>query len=183
MEIRVYPDPHLRLTAAPVERFGEAELRKTTEEMFRLMYECGGIGLAATQAGLTERIVVANLEAASRNKQTEEIFINPRMLKRSGETESDEGCLSLPDIRANLKRYKNVRVEYYDIFQKKHTVSADGLLAILFQHEIDHLDGILIIDRMPMSQKAMIQEDLRALEDEYKRGVKRVRRAASDVSF
>src|SRR3989338_8371828 len=102
MEIKVYPDPSLRVTARPVESFGTKELEKTAKEMFKIMYECGGIGLAGTQAGLTQRIVVSNLEAVSGNKETEQVYINPRILKRSGNMVTDEGCLSMPGLRASL---------------------------------------------------------------------------------
>ncbi|MBI4244058.1 MAG: peptide deformylase [Planctomycetes bacterium] len=170
MEIKIFPDPKLRVVADKVQEFGEREMNKTIKEMFRIMYECGGIGLAGTQIGLDKRIVVCNLEAGSGNKTKEQVFINPRILKRKGTILSDEGCLSLPGIRANLNRYKRVKVEYFDEKEKKHLVEAEELLAILFQHEIDHLDGMLIIDRMSMSQKAAINHVLKEFEEDFNNG-------------
>lgn len=173
MEIQLYPNPILRQTAPEVENFGELDLEQTVKEMFEIMYQCGGIGLAAPQAGLSKRIVVANLERKDDNPGKEEVFINPRILKRSGEIVFEEGCLSLPGIRSNMERYGRLQVEYYDLKEKKHIIDAEELLAVLFQHEIDHLDGLLIIDRMNMSQKAEFQQKIRLFEEDFEKGIKR----------
>ncbi len=168
MELKLvyYPDPRLRETARPVARADE-ELREAAARMFEVMYRARGIGLAGPQVGVSRRIVVANLEGPERKKEGEQVFVNPEIVERSGEMKEEEGCLSLPGMYAVIQRAERVKVRYHDLEGKAFERETQGLEAKLFQHEIDHLDGILIVDKMTPADLKQWAALLKELEDDF----------------
>ena len=143
--ILTLPDPRLRAVADPIEGVDD-EVRKLAKDMLDTMYDAPGIGLAATQLGVMRRIVVMDL---AKEGETPEpiVMINPEILKFSDETvETEEGCLSIPEIFYEVERPADVTVRYTDLDGKEQTKEASDRLAICIQHELDHLDGVLYID-------------------------------------
>jgi peptide deformylase len=146
-----YPDPILRKKCEEVRGVTE-EIRSLGFEMIEIMTENEGIGLAAPQVGELKRIIVVQTEKGS------EIFINPKIIKKSKETIiNEEGCLSFPGLFLKIKRAKEVEIEALNERGEKIQVRAEGLPARIFQHEIDHLDGILFIDRLSFWQKLKLK--------------------------
>jgi peptide deformylase len=161
-----YPHPALKHLSRPLKRV-DAELRKWIAEMFELMYEHKGIGLAANQVDLPYRVFILNVTGDAANKDQEHVLINPTILKQSGNTEADEGCLSFPEIYAPVRRSENVVAVAYDLCGIERRYEVDGLFARALQHENDHIDGKLFIDRLTPSQLANIRDDLLDLEAEF----------------
>jgi len=141
--------------------------------MFDLMYRHRGIGLAAPQAGLGRRFFVANLSGDADRKDQERVFINPKILDRRGERREEEGCLSLPGLAPFIVRAGELRVRYTTLDGEAVERDVEGLEARLFQHEIDHLDGILLVDKMTAADKRQWAPLLRELEEEYEAGLKK----------
>jgi peptide deformylase len=143
--ILTLPDPRLRAVADPIEGVDE-EVRKLAKDMLDTMYDAPGIGLAATQLGVMRRIVVMDL-AKEGETPAPIVMINPEILKFSDETvETEEGCLSIPEIFYEVERPTGVTVKYTDLDGKEQEREATDRLAICIQHELDHLDGVLYID-------------------------------------
>ncbi|CAN1494070.1 Def N-formylmethionyl-tRNA deformylase [Rhabdaerophilaceae bacterium] len=139
------PDPQLRLISAPVLSVDKA-LRETITDMFDTMYDAPGIGLAAIQIGVPQRVVTIDV---SKRDDTREpmVLINPEIVWESDETSAyEEGCLSIPEYYESVERPAQVRMRYRDIDFREHELEADGIFATCIQHEIDHLDGVLFID-------------------------------------
>jgi peptide deformylase len=140
-QIRQYGDPVLRMRAEPVETFDD-ELRRVAERMLGLMHDAEGIGLAATQVGILRRFFVCSLDDEDR------VLVNPVVTPVGSETESDlEGCLSLGPVRVPVDRPTKVRVEAFDVTGEPVTFELEGLPARVVQHELDHLDGTLVLQR------------------------------------
>ena len=147
LEILTYPDPFLRQAVKPVTTFDE-RIQKITEDMADTMYDAPGVGLAAIQAGIDKRILVFDPEADP-EKRAFQVLINPEIVESRGETVSEnEGCLSVPDFRSNVKRSEFVVVEGLDRHGNPLKIETSGILSVILQHEIDHLNGILFIDRI-----------------------------------
>ena len=144
LQVRKYPDPILRKKALPVKTVSERE-RALIGDMIETMKISGGVGLAATQVGIAKRIIVFN---PSCDEWRADVLINPVIVKRRGSEKREEGCLSLPGINGLVRRCTYIQVEGLDIKGKPVCFEARGLLARIFQHETDHLDGILFIDRL-----------------------------------
>jgi peptide deformylase len=145
-EIRKFPEPVLKKKAAPVTAFDE-DLQRLIDDMFETMYAAPGVGLAAPQVGVSKRLAV--IDISSREEQCPLIvLINPSILKSEGEIEFEEGCLSIPEYTAKVIRAEQLIVGCLDREGKQIEIEAGGLLAIAIQHEIDHLDGLLFIDRI-----------------------------------
>ena len=153
LEVKTFGDPVLKTRAARVKEFDDALLR-LTEEMLVTMREREGVGLAANQVGRLRRVLVAGIE------EDEYVLINPVIEARSDETEIlPEGCLSIPGIQVDVERPVAVTVSGQDADGEARRFEAEGLLARVFQHEIDHLDGVLILDRTDReSRKAALRE-------------------------
>ena len=153
LEVKTFGDPVLKTRAARVKEFDDALLR-LTEEMLVTMREREGVGLAANQVGRLRRVLVAGIE------EDEYVLINPVIEARSDETEVlAEGCLSIPGIQVDVERPVAVTVSGQDAAGEELRFEAEGLLARVFQHEIDHLDGVLILDRTDReSRKAALRE-------------------------
>jgi len=157
LEIKKYPDPILRKKCQEVKKVTE-EIKNLSWDMVETMEENEGIGLAAPQVGELKRVIVIHpLKERSleeKSKRLPQVFINPEIIKKSKETITDEeGCLSFPGLFLKIKRAKEVEVKALDREGEKVQIKAEGLPARILQHEIDHLDGILFIDRISFWQK------------------------------
>jgi peptide deformylase len=141
-----FPEAVLRQAAKPVEQFDD-ELERLIDDMIDTMYDAPGIGLAAPQVGVSLRLFVYDLGAAEGTRQPN-VLINPVMLERRGTQSDDEGCLSVPDYRTVIKRANWVKIQGLNRARQPVTLEGEGLLARLFQHETDHLEGQLLIDRV-----------------------------------
>jgi peptide deformylase len=170
MQIVQYPHPTLRHKSKPVKRV-DAQLRRMVDEMFELMYEHRGIGLAANQVDLPLRLFVMNL-ASDPDEDEPHVFINPVISSPKGTEEREEGCLSFPELYAPVKRPERVKVTAYNLRGEAFEGELDGLFARVVQHETDHLDGVLFIDRMSETSQLACKESLEAftIEFEQRRG-------------
>ncbi len=156
--VRKFGDPVLRAKALPVERF-DAELAEEVESMGRLMHDALGVGLAATQLGILHRVLVYQAYA----DDPVSALVNPEIVWRSDELEVGmEGCLSLPGVHVEVERHAAVRVRARDAAGEEIEVDAEGLEARVVQHEIDHLDGVLVLDRI---SKEARKEAMRAMRE------------------
>ena len=163
LEIIQYPHPTLRHTSKPLKRV-DAELRKIVARMFELMYEHEGVGLAANQVDLPYRLFVTNIEGKSDAKECECVFINPVLSGGRGQLEDEEGCLSIPGLYAPVTRNETIKVQAYDLAGNEIVREANGLMARILQHETDHLDGTLFIDRLGPTQLAAVRDKLEEFE-------------------
>jgi peptide deformylase len=164
--VRVYGDPVLRRKAAPVD--GDlAVLRPLVADMFETMYAEPGIGLAAPQVGVSQRLVVVAAvddDDERRNVGAPLVLVNPEILSRSADlVPFTEGCLSVPDITESVIRPRAIRFRYTDLDGQTSERDAAGLLARVVQHEIDHLDGILFVDRLSMLKRQLLRKRLQRL--------------------
>jgi peptide deformylase len=166
LQIIHYPHPTLRHVSKPLKRV-DAELRGWVAEMFDLMYQHEGVGLAANQVDLPYRIFVCNPSGDRDDKDSECVFINPVILKGSGQAEREEGCLSIPDIRAPVVRKEKISVQAYNLAGEEISGEIDDFFARIVQHEIDHLDGRLFIDRLSPTQLADISGELEEFEIDF----------------
>ncbi len=154
-EVRTFGDPVLKSRASKVKDFDEP-LKQLAEDMIRVMHERDGVGLAANQIGRLKRIFVAAYE------DDEYVIVNPEIEERSETIEKDlEGCLSIPETRVEVKRPTAVTVTGQDLSGTPVRVEAEGLLARIFQHEIDHLDGVLILDRTDRESRKNAMREIR----------------------
>lgn len=154
--ILICPDPRLRTVAKPVERFDQS-LETLVEDMFTTMYEARGVGLAATQIDVHQRVFVTD---CSEDHSDPRVFVNAEILAREGEVDSEEGCLSIPDVNETVTRTERVRVRAQDQHGETFELDADGLLAVCIQHELDHLDGKLFIDYLSSLKRQRIRKKL-----------------------
>jgi peptide deformylase len=156
LEILVLPDPVLRQMCAPVERVDD-ETRRFMDQMLKTMYDAPGIGLAAIQVGEPRRIIT--IDATREEEERSPLFlVNPEIVWRSEDERStyEEGCLSIPDYYAEVERPAKVRVRYVDYAGKPQELEADGLLATVIQHEVDHLNGVLFIDYLSKLKRDLV---------------------------
>ncbi|HND53732.1 MAG TPA: peptide deformylase [Pirellulaceae bacterium] len=171
LKIIPYPHPTLRHVSKAIRRV-DADLKKMVREMFDLMYEAKGVGLAANQVDLPLRLFIANLEAEA-GKGEELVFINPVISRPKGSEEAEEGCLSLPGLYGDVVRPKTVRINAYNLSGEELVADVSGMLARVVQHELDHLDGVLFVDRMSSTKKADVLDTLHEFELDFdsRRGV------------
>lgn len=155
-----FPDPRLRIKAAPVAAVDDA-LRKLVDDMFETMYAAPGIGLAAPQINVSKRVVVIDI-SLERNQPL--CLINPEILAREGEISSEEGCLSVPDEFEVVERASKVEVRALGRDGLPFEMEAEGLLAVCIQHEIDHLDGKLFVDYLSALKKQRLRKRLEKQE-------------------
>lgn len=151
-----YPDPRLRIKAAPIDRFDD-EIRSLARDMLETMYAAPGIGLAATQVNVPKRILVTDV---SETKDQPLCLINPRILEQQGVVEIEEGCLSVPGVFEVVQRAEQITVEAIGLDGVLFTLEAEGLLAVCIQHEMDHLDGKLFIDYLSLLRRNRIRKKL-----------------------
>jgi peptide deformylase len=160
-EIVKYPDPVLSKPGEPVTEFDD-KLKTLVEEMFESMYAAHGIGLAAPQIGLSKRITVIDVNF-NKDPADKLVLINPEIIEREGQQYEEEGCLSLPDIRDKVKRAAKVKVRAQNADGEWFEIEGEELLSRAFQHEIDHLDGVLFIDRLSRLKKDLTVRKIKKL--------------------
>ncbi|WP_263368609.1 peptide deformylase [Edaphobacter bradus] len=161
-DIVKYPDPILSKRGEPVTVFDE-KLKTLVEEMFESMYAAHGIGLAAPQIGLSQRLTVIDI-SFKKNPEEKIVLINPVIVAREGKQFEEEGCLSLPEIREKVRRAAWVKVRAQDVEGNWFEVEGDELLARAFQHEIDHLDGILFIDHLSRLKRDLVRSRIKKMQ-------------------
>lgn len=158
-EIKTYGSPVLREKAPPIENVNQ-EVWNLAQDMKETMRLAKGVGLAANQVGVLWRIITFT----NPEEQKDQVLINPQIVHLSEEREKDEeGCLSFPDIYDQVERAKKVVVKGWDLEGKEITIEGEGLLARILQHEIDHLDGILFVDRLSPARRLLIRNKLKRI--------------------
>jgi len=161
------PDPRLRTVSKPVDAVDD-ELRRLMDDMLETMYDAPGIGLAAIQVGVPKRVLVIDLQeeedAEGKPVRNPRYFVNPEIVWSSDEESTyNEGCLSVPEMYAEVERPERVRVKWLDYDGKPHEAELDGLLATCLQHEMDHLEGVLFIDHLSKLKRDMLLKKLEKL--------------------
>ena len=159
MQLRLYPDPELLKKAAPVTSFDQ-ELAERVAEMFTVMYEERGVGLAAPQVGWSARVLVMNPSGSRRDDSQALALVNPRILKRWGRSRAEEGCLSFPEIFVEVERPAGVKVAWQDVQGGQHEQDLTEFPARIVQHELDHLDGVLLVHRMSPVDRIRYRREL-----------------------
>jgi peptide deformylase len=163
LEVKKYPDNVLKGKALAAD-MAENGLQRLIDDMIETMYASAGIGLAAPQVGVKKRIII--VDVGTREEQPLIVLINPEIVLAEGLVESEEGCLSVPQYIAHIKRAERIVVKGLDRNGRPVEIEADGLLARAFQHEIDHLDGVLIIDRVSAIKREFFNKRyLKALKE------------------
>ena len=158
LKILIFPDPRLRTVAKAVEKVDDS-LKKLTEDMLETMYEGSGIGLAATQVDVHKRVIVVDI---SEKKDEPLVLINP-VLKKVTDPEVktySEGCLSVPGFYEELERPSEIEISFQDVNGQDHTLIANGLLSVVVQHEMDHLEGKMMVDSISNVKREMIRKKL-----------------------
>lgn len=168
LEVRIYPDPVLRRGGQPVTAFDQT-LRDTAARMLEAMYEEVGVGLAAPQVGIERKLLVLNPSGSQKDREQEMVLINPRITKKKGREFDEEGCLSFPGIHADVERWVEITVTYQDLDGVEQTMKAADLLARIIQHELDHLEGVLFVDRLTAADKLRVRAKLEELEQRLQR--------------
>jgi peptide deformylase len=156
LSILEFPDPRLRTLAKPVEQV-DASLRQLVDDMFETMYAAPGIGLAATQVNIHQRLLVLDV---SEDHSRPMVFINPEILRAEGHQVYQEGCLSVPGIFADVKRAERILVKALDRDGQPFELEAEGLLAVCIQHEMDHLAGKVFVDYLSPLKKELVRKKL-----------------------
>ncbi len=159
-----HPDPRLRQKALPVQAF-DAALQTLIDDMFETMYAAPGVGLAATQVGVAQRLAVMDC-SEDKDKPVPIVIINPEILDPAEPEVMEEGCLSVPGVGEKVERYNRLRVRALDRHGKPFEIEAEGLMAQAIQHEIDHLDGKLYIDRLSSLKRERLLKKLRKQQAE-----------------
>jgi len=156
LEILVYPDERLRTVAKPVEKVDES-IRQLVKDMTETMYYANGIGLAATQVNVHQQVIVMDL---SEERNEPRVLINPKVVEQDGEQVYDEGCLSVPEYYAPVKRAENIKITALDEQGEIYELEADGLLAVCIQHEMDHLAGKVFVDYLSRLKQDRVKKKL-----------------------
>ncbi len=166
MQIVQYPGPALRRGGKKIEAFDDA-LRATADAMLDQMYEAQGVGLAAPQVGLDLELLVLNPTGDPEDREGELVICNPAIKSRKGNEWGEEGCLSFPGIYAEVERAKKILVTYQDLDGNPQELRADDFLARIIQHEIDHLKGVLFVDRLSSVDKVRVRPKLQDMERKF----------------
>ena len=159
LPILEFPDPRLRTKAATIDaaQLADPAFQQLVDDMFETMYEAPGIGLAASQVDVHQRFMVIDV---SEEKNRPLVFVNPEIVERAGEQVYQEGCLSVPNIFADVTRADRITVKYLDRTAKECELDVDGLLAVCIQHEMDHLAGKLFVDYLSPLKREMVRKKL-----------------------
>ena len=170
LDIVTYPNKILKKISKPVEKF-DTELHKLLDDMYETMIAKNGVGLAAIQVGIPIRALIIDLgdEEGKQSKDTLIEVINPEFLEWSGTQKDKEGCLSVPEYYDEVERYEKVKVKFFDRFGKEHIMDAKGLLSVAFQHETDHLDGHLFIERLDYIRRKKFEKEWKKLLKKQKK--------------
>ncbi len=161
LPIRIYPDPVLRVQCAPVEEFGP-DLRRLVTDLIETMHEAPGVGLAAPQIGVELRVAVVDATAGV-DPDNVRVLVNPRVVDAEGVDTDTEGCLSIPDFTEKVTRPARIRIEASDLEGSLFEMEAGELEARVIQHELDHLDGVLFVDRLRGLRRQRARSFLRRL--------------------
>lgn len=164
LEIKTYPDPVLAKKAAPIDTIDE-KIKTLASDMAQTMYAAPGIGLAAPQVGESVRMIVCDLQSEEYGKGLH-VLINPEIVRKEGEVVWEEGCLSVPEIREEVKRAQSVTVQALNLDGERISLEAEDLFAVCLQHEIDHLDGVLFVDHLSRLKRSLIKKKLKKAEQE-----------------
>ncbi len=172
-KVLTFPNVLLRKKSKDVDMSNDKEvkeIKRLIEDMKKTMYESNGIGLAAPQLGITKRLFIIDIEQTvetddegdviSRIPGQLHVFINPKFISKEGEILYEEGCLSVPGIYEEVKRSRKVEIEYYDSAFEPKVMTAEGIMAVVAQHEYDHLDGKLFIDKLSVVKRSMIKKKI-----------------------
>ncbi|MCY4401843.1 MAG: peptide deformylase [Candidatus Poribacteria bacterium] len=164
LQLRYYGDPVLRKRAEPVQEITEAEV-KLADDMLMTLYATGnGIGLAATQVGVLKRFLIVDIGDTEEEKFEPLLLFNPEILSVEGESIAEEGCLSIPDVQADVKRPEKIVVKAMNLKGEEIGIETDGLIARVLQHEIDHLNGTLFIDRISGLKRQLLRSELKIIQ-------------------
>lgn len=163
LRIRKYGDPVLETSCAPVAEFGTPELKQLVDDMFETMYAHKGVGLAAPQVGLPQRLTVID-PSAGEDPAAKLVLINPEILEKQGKQVGEEGCLSIPGFREDVARAMRVRVRAQNAEGEFFETSGEELLARAIQHELDHLNGILFLSHLSPLKRDLIRRKIRKLQ-------------------
>lgn len=180
LSIITFPHPTLRYEAKPIRRVN-ATLRQIAERMMELMYEFRGVGLAATQVGLPIRLFVMNSKG-EKGEGVERVMINPVVSRPRSSEEAEEGCLSLPNVHGNVVRPKTIRLNAFDLSGNEIDEDLSGFEARIVQHEVDHLNGVLFIDRVKEGSEVAFLGQLDAMTTDF-RSRQRTGSIADDASL
>ena len=167
LAILTYPNQKLRQKSKPIEQF-DAHLHRFLDDMYETMIERKGVGLAAIQVGEPKRILIINLPREEDNIQYKEDLleiINPTFLTQEESIDWEEGCLSVPDFYESVKRFNKVSIAYKDRFGQDKVLKAEGFLAVAIQHEIDHLNGVLFVDKLPILRRKKFEKELKKIRN------------------
>jgi peptide deformylase len=167
MEVLIYPDPILRRGGQPITAFDQ-DLEDLAGRMMEAMYEEGGVGLAAPQVGIEQKLLVLNPSGSKAERDGERVLCNPKIVRKKKWEFGEEGCLSFPGIQAEVERSVEITVAYQDLNGDEQQLKCDGWLARIVQHEIDHLEGVFFVDRLTATEKLRVKQQLLQLEDDYK---------------
>lgn len=164
LKIVKYPDPVLLKPGEPVTEFN-AELKKLVDDMFETMYDGQGVGLAAPQVGVSKRLIVIDL-SSKRDPEQKLVLINPEVIEAEGRQYGEEGCLSFPEIHEKVVRAQKVRVRAQDVDGNWFEREGEELMARCFLHEIDHIDGVVFLNRMTPLKRSICQRTIRKRQKE-----------------
>lgn len=164
LEIRQYPDPVLKGKCRPVENI-TPDIHKLIDDMIETMYDAPGVGLAAPQVGIPIRLTVIDV-SSDEEKHPVLVLINPEIISYEGEIEEEEGCLSVKGYYADVRRYEKVRVRAHDRNGNVVEVDGEGLLSRALQHELDHLDGVVFVDRLSPLKRELFKRKLKKMMQE-----------------
>jgi len=172
MKIVQYPHPALRTKCRPLTTLDEG-VRTTAAQMLELMYRHEGLGLAAPQVALDYQMIVINFDGDPGNKELELVAINPVIKEGKGAEKDREGCLSFPGLYQDIRRFKTVTAQYYGLDGNLHEMTCDDLAARIWQHEIDHLNGTLFIDKMGPLARRGSKRYLESFIEDFEEGLKK----------
>ena len=170
LPVVVYPDKRLKLVSKPIEDFN-TELHTFLDDMYDTMMESNGIGLAAIQVAKAERILLLCIPDEEGEQDKNDLLenINPKMSNMEGSIVYQEGCLSVPSFYEDIERYERLTLDYQDRHGKPMRIEAEGLLSVAIQHEIDHLDGKLFIEKLPYGRRKKFEKEYKKLQKQQKR--------------
>ncbi|PIS27363.1 MAG: peptide deformylase [Candidatus Marinimicrobia bacterium CG08_land_8_20_14_0_20_45_22] len=168
--IQLYGSPVLSHKTANVKALIPPDFSKIIDDMFETMYADNGIGLSANQVGIPLDFFIADFSLKDENGK-KMVFINPEILERQGEVVAEEGCLSIPEIYADVTRAEKVKVRYEDVERNVHVEEFSGYFARVVQHETDHLNGIYIVDRISQLKRSFIASKLKRMAADAKKGI------------
>ncbi len=168
MKIVQYPHPALRHKSTPLKTI-DKQLKLHIGKMTELMYEANGLGLAAPQVALPYQLLVMNITGDPNQPEAEEVYINPTIVERKGNVLDEEGCLSFPGLFQKIRRAKTVKIQAYDLKGKLVEKVVSDLEARAWQHEIDHLNGVLFIDKMGVAAKLMARRSVKDFEKQFRK--------------